>query len=81
MQKGNKYSLMLGAIPFVTLVFMLPWANRIEPVILGLPFLLFWILGWVMLTPLILFAAYHKLDPRMARQCVEKTRVEERDLA
>jgi hypothetical protein len=58
MQKGTKYSLMLGAIPFVTLIFMLPWANRIEPVILGLPFLLFWILGWVMLTPLILLAAY-----------------------
>jgi hypothetical protein len=32
--------------------------NRIEPVILGLPFLLFWILSWVILTPLILFVAY-----------------------
>jgi len=58
MKKGTKYALILGAIPFVTLVFALPLVNRIKPVILGLPFLLFWILGWVLLTPLILFLAY-----------------------
>jgi len=58
MQKGTKYALLLGCIPFITLVLMLPLANRIEPVILGLPFLLFWIVVWIMLTPLILLAAY-----------------------
>jgi hypothetical protein len=58
MQRGTKYSLTLGAVPFVTLVFMLPFVNRIEPIVLGLPFLLFWILTWVMLTPFILLAAY-----------------------
>jgi hypothetical protein len=59
MKKGTKYALLLGAIPFVTLVFALPLVNRIEPVILGLPFLLFWILAWVVLTPPILLLAYH----------------------
>lgn len=58
MQRGTKYALLLGAIPFVTLVFALPLVNRIHPMILGLPFLLFWILSWVILTPAILFAAY-----------------------
>ncbi len=58
MQKGTKYALILGAIPFITLVFALPLVNRIEPIILGLPFLLFWILCWVILTPAVLFAAY-----------------------
>jgi hypothetical protein len=58
MPKGTKLALMLGFIPFLTLVFALPLVNRIHPVILGLPFLLFWILAWVMLTPFILFAAY-----------------------
>ena len=58
MQKGTKYALLLGCIPFITLVFMLPLANRIEPVIFGLPFLLFWIVVWIVLTPLILLAAY-----------------------
>jgi hypothetical protein len=58
MQKGTRYALLLGCIPFLTLVFLLPLANRIEPVILGLPFLLFWIVLWILLTPLILLAAY-----------------------
>ena len=58
MKKGTRIALSLGAIPFLTLVFALPLVNRIEPVILGLPFLLFWILSWVALTPLILFVAY-----------------------
>ncbi len=58
MKKGTKIALILGAIPFVTMVFALPLVNRIEPVILGMPFLLFWLLVWVVLTPVILFAAY-----------------------
>lgn len=57
-KKGTKLALILGAIPFVTMVLALPFVNRLEPVILGLPFLLFWILTWVALTPLILFVAY-----------------------
>ena len=58
MQKGTKIALCLGAIPFIMLVFALPLVNRITPVIFGLPFLLFWILTWVLLTPVILFLAY-----------------------
>ena len=58
MQRGTKYALLLGAVPFVMLVFALPLVNRIEPVILGFPFILFWIIVWVALTPLILFCAY-----------------------
>lgn len=58
MQKGTKLALILGAVPFLTLVFALPFVNRINPVILGLPFILFWILLWVALTPLILLVAY-----------------------
>ena len=58
MQKGTKYALLMGCIPFITLVFMLPLVNRVEPVVLGLPFLLFWIVVWIFLTPLILLVAY-----------------------
>ena len=58
MQKGTLLALMLGALPFLMLVFALPFVNRLEPVILGMPFLLFWILAWVIATPFLLFAAY-----------------------
>lgn len=50
--------LAMAFIPAVTLVAGLPFVNRLEPVVLGLPFLLSWILGWVLLTPLFLAAAY-----------------------
>jgi hypothetical protein len=58
MQKGTKLALLVATIPFITLVFALPLVNRVEPVILGFPFILFWIVVWVILTPAILFAAY-----------------------
>jgi hypothetical protein len=58
MRKKPRIALLLGAVPFLMLVFALPLVNRVEPVILGLPFILFWILIWVALTPLVLFAVY-----------------------
>jgi hypothetical protein len=51
-------SLLLALIPAGALVGGLPFVNRLEPVVLGLPFLLFWILAWVMVTPVFLFVAY-----------------------
>jgi hypothetical protein len=63
MKKGTRIALILGAIPFITMVFALPLVNRIEPIILGLPFLLFWLLAWVVLTPVILGLAY-KLEKK-----------------
>lgn len=57
MSKGTKRALVFAALPFVTLVFCLPLVNRVRPVILGLPFLLFWIVFWVLMTPLALYLA------------------------
>jgi len=57
MRKGRRRALLLGAVPFVTLVLALPFANRLRPTVLGLPFILFWIVLWVALTPLALFFA------------------------
>jgi hypothetical protein len=57
MSKGTKIALLFGAVPFVTLVFFLPFVNRVKPMILGLPFLLFWIVLWVLATPLALYLA------------------------
>jgi len=58
MAKGTRLALIFGAIPFLTLVLALPFVNRIHPMIFGLPFLLFWIVGWVLLTPFFLYLAY-----------------------
>jgi len=57
MRKGLKTALACGSVPFISLVLALPFVNRIHPVILGLPFVLFWILLWVGLTPVFLLIA------------------------
>ena len=50
--------LAMALIPALALVAGLPLVNRVEPVVAGLPFLLFWILAWVLATPVFLAAAY-----------------------
>jgi hypothetical protein len=54
----SRLPLVLAFIPALALVAGLSFVNRLEPVVLGLPFLLAWILGWVLATPLFLAAAY-----------------------
>lgn len=53
---------LLIAVPFIGFLGLLPWANRIEPYVLGLPFLLFWLVLWMVISPLLLMVVY-KLDP------------------
>lgn len=38
-------------IPYVLYLGVLPFVNRVRPVVLGLPFLFFWLLGATLLTP------------------------------
>jgi hypothetical protein len=41
--------------------FTVPLWDRVQPLVLGLPFNLFWLILWIMLTPCCLWAAY-RLD-------------------
>jgi hypothetical protein len=66
-KRGTVCALVLAAVPAVALVAGLPFVNRVEPVVLGLPFLLFWIVGWVLLTPVFLALAYFLVDRRTDR--------------
>jgi hypothetical protein len=53
MQKNARF--VLVAIPLVALTFAVPFVNRIEPRIFGLPFLLVWIAFWSLVTPCFLW--------------------------
>ncbi|WHY78127.1 DUF3311 domain-containing protein [Neobacillus sp. WH10] len=57
-----KYIKLLLLIPFIGVVGFLPYANKIEPYVLGMPFLLFWIVFWMVFSSIILTIVY-KLDP------------------
>ena len=48
---------LLAAFTPAMLTLMIPLVNRVEPRILGFPFLLGWMVFWVAVTPLFLFAA------------------------
>jgi Protein of unknown function (DUF3311) len=53
----GRRSLLWLLVPFVLFVAALPLANRIDPVILGLPFLAFWVVISVILSPLAIWLA------------------------
>lgn len=59
MRKPNWLALLLGLIPFVGMCFTVPFWDRIYPFVAGLPFNLFWLILWILLTPLCLWGAYH----------------------
>ena len=48
--------LLLAAVPIAALTIAVPLANRVEPRIAGLPFLLAWLLAWVALSPVFVWA-------------------------
>ena len=52
----------LGALPFLGILVGIIFANRVEPFVLGMPFILFWIVLWVVLTSVIMAIIYN-LDP------------------
>jgi UDP-N-acetylmuramyl pentapeptide phosphotransferase/UDP-N-acetylglucosamine-1-phosphate transferase len=55
----------LAALPGLLIVFGVPFANRVHRLVLGLPFLLLWIVGCVVLTSLTM-ALVGWLDDRYA---------------
>lgn len=48
----------LAAVPTLALSLAIPFVNRFEPSLWGAPFLLVWIVGWVLATPVMLYAAF-----------------------
>ena len=54
---------LLALVPFVALSLAIPFVNRLEPRVLGLPFLLAWIVLWMLLTPVFLYLT-HRAEGR-----------------
>ncbi len=50
--------LLLGLIPFVAMCFSVALWDRVAPAILGLPFNLAWLMGWVVLSVACMAIAY-----------------------
>ncbi len=57
----------LAAVPIVVMLAGIPFANRVEPYVFGLPFLMAWILASVVLTSAAMAVVY-RLDRRREGQ-------------
>ncbi|WP_322103040.1 DUF3311 domain-containing protein [Paraburkholderia sp. J41] len=53
---------LLAALPFIGILLGVPFVNRTEPLVFGMPLVLAWIVAWVVLTAVIMGLVY-KLDP------------------
>jgi hypothetical protein len=49
---------MLGLIPFVAMCFSVSLWDRIDPILFGIPFNLFWLICWIVLSTACLWEAY-----------------------
>lgn len=66
---------LLAALPFIGILLGVPFVNRVEPLVFGMPLVLAWIVAWVVLTAAIMALVY-RLDPanRTAGQLGEELR-------
>ncbi|MBH0162800.1 DUF3311 domain-containing protein [Fictibacillus sp. 26RED30] len=50
--------IVLISAPFIAQLVVLPFVNRIDPIIFGLPFLQLWLFLWIVLTPFCTLGIY-----------------------
>jgi hypothetical protein len=53
---------LLAVLPFIGILGGVPFVNRVEPLVLGMPLVLAWIVMWVVLSAVIM-AIIYRLDP------------------
>jgi hypothetical protein len=60
--KAGRAVYLLALLPFIGILGGAFFANRVEPFVIGLPFFMFWIVIWVILTSIVM-AVIYALDP------------------
>ena len=60
----------LAALPFIGILLGVPFVNRVEPLVLGMPFVLAWIVLWVILISIIMAIVY-RFDPTNRQTAVD----------
>ncbi|MCX3062067.1 DUF3311 domain-containing protein [Streptomyces beihaiensis] len=67
---------LLGVAPFVGILVGIFFANRVTPYVLGMPFILFWLVIWVVLIS-VTMAVIYRLDPANRSTLPESAQPEE----
>jgi hypothetical protein len=64
MKRPSLWAVLVGLIPFTAACFTVSLWDRIDPIVLGLPFNFFWLVLWILITPLVMWRAYRLEVPR-----------------
>jgi hypothetical protein len=67
MRRPSIGAMILGLIPFAAMCFSVPAWDRVHPIVFGLPFNLFWLLAWIVLTSACMWGA-HRIELSRSRQ-------------
>ena len=58
------WAIVVALVPFCAICFSVSIWDRIYPMVLGLPFNLFWLLSWIVLTSVCLWVVYRIESPQ-----------------
>jgi hypothetical protein len=58
MKRPTFGAMLLALIPFVAMCFSVSLWDRVAPMLFGIPFNLFWLISWIVLSTLCMWAAY-----------------------
>jgi hypothetical protein len=58
MKRTALLSLLLASLPFAAICFSVPLWDRVYPLVLGLPFNIFWLVAWMPLTSVCMWGVY-----------------------
>jgi Protein of unknown function (DUF3311) len=56
--KPSRAAVLLALVPFAAMCFSVALWDRIDPMLLGLPFNLFWLIAWIVLSSGCMWLAY-----------------------
>lgn len=71
MQRPSVGAILFGLIPCIAMCFSVPLWDHVYPFVCGLPFNMFWLCAWILITPLFMLGAY---------RCEKKAAQKGRDL-
>jgi len=57
-KKPSARALLLSLIPFATMCFSVSLWDRVYPMLFGIPFNLFWLISWILLSAVCMHAVY-----------------------
>jgi uncharacterized protein DUF3311 len=67
MPKPSLGAVLLSLVPYIAVCFSVALWDRVDPMVAGLPFNLFWLMCWIVITPLCMWSVY-RLESKRSRK-------------